>query len=156
LGIKSAVYNRERFQIKSNISGSPCLINWKRQLFGRFEYPLFRQDCHLKINVQRLRCCYRTIAKYAQQIIGKILPKGNFHVQLWRGIFPHDHHRPVKVARFVTIIHTRSFSLYISIFYINSSMTQLLTHSVAHTTRPSFRPKTNNQSIKKLLSLTVS
>ena len=28
-------------------------------------------------------------------------------------------------------------------------MTQLLTHSVAHSTRPSFRPKINNQSIKK-------
>ena len=29
-------------------------------------------------------------------------------------------------------------------------MTQLLTHTVAHSTRPSFRPKTNNQPIKKL------
>ena len=37
------------------------------------------------------------------------------------------------------------------------SMTQHLTHSsVAHFTRPSFRPKINNQSIKNLLSLTVS
>ena len=36
------------------------------------------------------------------------------------------------------------------------SMTQLLTHSVAHSTEPSSRPKTNNQSIKKFLSLAVS
>ena len=36
------------------------------------------------------------------------------------------------------------------------SMTQLLTHSVAHSTKPSSRPKTNNQSIKKFLSLAVS
>ena len=38
----------------------------------------------------------------------------------------------------------------------NTSMTQLLMRSVAHSTRPSFRPKTNNQSIKKFLSLAVS
>ena len=37
-----------------------------------------------------------------------------------------------------------------------ASMTQLLTHSVAHSTKPSSRPKTNNQSIKKFLSLAVS
>ena len=35
-------------------------------------------------------------------------------------------------------------------------MTQLLTHSVAHSTRPSSRSKTNNQSLKKFLSLAVS
>ena len=29
------------------------------------------------------------------------------------------------------------------------NMTQLLKHSVAHSTKPSSRPKTNNQSIKK-------
>ena len=31
-------------------------------------------------------------------------------------------------------------------------MTQLLTHTVAHSTMPSFRPKTNNQPTKKFLS----
>ena len=36
------------------------------------------------------------------------------------------------------------------------SMTSLLTHNVAHSTRHSFRPKTNNQPIKKFLSLAVS
>ena len=35
------------------------------------------------------------------------------------------------------------------------SMTSLLTHSVAHSTRPSFRPKINNQPLKKFLSLMV-
>ena len=37
-----------------------------------------------------------------------------------------------------------------------SHMTSLLTHTVAHSTRPSFRPKTNNQPLKKFLSLAVS
>ena len=32
----------------------------------------------------------------------------------------------------------------------------LLTHIVAHSTRPSFRPKTNNQPLKKCLSLAIS
>ena len=32
-------------------------------------------------------------------------------------------------------------------------MTSLLTHNVAHFTRPSFRPKTNTSPIKKFLSL---
>ena len=36
------------------------------------------------------------------------------------------------------------------------SMTQLLTHIVAHSARPCSRPQTNNQSIKKFLSLEVS
>ena len=36
------------------------------------------------------------------------------------------------------------------------SMTQVLTHTVAHSTNPSFRPKINNQSIKKFLSLAVT
>ena len=40
--------------------------------------------------------------------------------------------------------------------YTDSSMTSLLTHTVAHSTRPSFRLKTNNQPLKKFLSLAVS
>ena len=34
--------------------------------------------------------------------------------------------------------------------YINNSMTSLLTHNVPHSTRHSFRPKTNNQPLKKV------
>ena len=37
-----------------------------------------------------------------------------------------------------------------------TSMTQLLTHSVAHSTKPSFRPKTNNQPLKKFFSLALN
>jgi hypothetical protein len=40
--------------------------------------------------------------------------------------------------------------------FICTSMTSLLMHTVAHFTRPSFRPKTNNQPLKKYLSLAVS
>jgi hypothetical protein len=36
------------------------------------------------------------------------------------------------------------------------SMTSFLTHTVAHSTRPSFRPKIYNQPLKKFLSLAVS
>ena len=36
------------------------------------------------------------------------------------------------------------------------SMTSLLTHNIAHSTMHSFRPKTNNQPIKKFLSLALS
>ena len=35
-------------------------------------------------------------------------------------------------------------------------MTSLLTHTVAHSSRPSYRPKINNQPLKKFLSLAVS
>ena len=35
-------------------------------------------------------------------------------------------------------------------------MTSLLMHAVAHSNRPSFRPKTNNQPNKKFLSIAVS
>ena len=34
-------------------------------------------------------------------------------------------------------------------WYFHLSMTSLLTHTVAHSTRPSFRPKTNNQPVFK-------
>ena len=37
-----------------------------------------------------------------------------------------------------------------------NSMTTLLTHTVAHSTKPSFRSKTNNQPLKKFLSLALS
>ena len=40
--------------------------------------------------------------------------------------------------------------------YILTSMSWLLTHTVAHFIRPSFRPKTNNQTLKKFWSLSVS
>ena len=36
------------------------------------------------------------------------------------------------------------------------SLTSLLTHNVAYSTRHSFRPKINNQALKKFLSLAVS
>ena len=36
------------------------------------------------------------------------------------------------------------------------SMTTLLMHTVAHSTKPSFRPKTNNQPLKKFLTLALS
>ena len=39
---------------------------------------------------------------------------------------------------------------------LDNSMTSLLTHTVAHSTRPSFRLKTNNQLLKKFLSLAVT
>ena len=41
-------------------------------------------------------------------------------------------------------------------FLKDISMTKLSTHSVAHSTKPSSRPKTNNQPPKKFLSLTLS
>ena len=41
-------------------------------------------------------------------------------------------------------------------FFVKASMTSLLMHTVAHSTRPSFRLKTNNQPLKKFLSLAVS
>ena len=44
----------------------------------------------------------------------------------------------------------------ICIMLKNISMTSLLTHTVAHSTRPSFRSKTNNQPLKKFLSLVFS
>ena len=37
-----------------------------------------------------------------------------------------------------------------------SSMTTLLTHTVAHSTKPSFMLKTNNQPLEKFLSLALS
>ena len=38
----------------------------------------------------------------------------------------------------------------------NAKQSTLLTHTLAHSTKPSFMPKTNNQTPKKFLSLVLS
>ena len=50
-----------------------------------------------------------------------------------------------------TVLCTRSQH---GVVYV--SMTTLLTHTVAHFTKPSFMTKTNNQPLKKFLSLSLS
>ena len=57
-------------------------------------------------------------------------------------------------AAFASTGNINTTILNVSITYF--SMTTLLTHTVAHYTKPSFRPKTNNQLIKKFLSLSLS
>ena len=42
------------------------------------------------------------------------------------------------------------------LYHTTFSMTTLLTHTVAHSTKPSFMSKTNNQPPKKFLSLALS
>ena len=51
-------------------------------------------------------------------------------------------------------INTKCSNL--NLCHTHSSMSSLLTHTVAYSTRPSFRPKINNQSLKKFSSLAVS
>ena len=53
------------------------------------------------------------------------------------------------ISCLVTLMHS-------STIYMHISITSLLTHTVAHSTGPSFRLKTNNQPFKKFLSLSVS
>ena len=45
--------------------------------------------------------------------------------------------------------HMQSFSYSVHLLQTSFSMTTLLTHTVAHSTTPSFMPKTNNQPPKK-------
>ena len=52
-------------------------------------------------------------------------------------------------------IHSRTLCT-LTVLWLSNTMTSLLTHTVAHSTRPSFRPKNNNQSTKKFLSLGVN
>ena len=46
--------------------------------------------------------------------------------------------------------------IFLMILHMNLRITTLLTNTVAHSTKPSFRPKTNNQPIRKFLSLALS
>jgi hypothetical protein len=50
----------------------------------------------------------------------------------------------------------KEFCTTVCFTYTLGSMTTLLTHTVAHSTKSSFRPKTNNQPLKKFLSLALS
>jgi hypothetical protein len=53
-----------------------------------------------------------------------------------------------------TLLRIRNhWKISIEPFMVYTSMTTLLTHTVAHSTKSSFRPKTNNQPLKKFLSL---
>ena len=53
----------------------------------------------------------------------------------------------------INFLCQKEFSI---LYYTSGSLISLLTHTVAHFNRLSFRPKTNNQPIKKFLSLAVS
>ena len=53
-------------------------------------------------------------------------------------------------------LHYANLNLLFVVMLTHISMTSLLTHTVAHSTRPSFKLKTNNQPLKKFLSLAVS
>ena len=65
--------------------------------------------------------------------------------------------RPAIIAYYVVSTYFKATKVpgsYYVIIWV--SMTSLLTHTVAHSTRPFFRPKTNNQPLKKFLSLAFS
>ena len=69
--------------------------------------------------------------------------------------------RPSVIHQFVSILSCFASPLQLGqslseVAFKFISMTSLLTHTVAHSTTLSFRPKTNNQPIKKFLSLEVS
>ena len=69
-----------------------------------------------------------------------------------------------QLARWVSTQHfDENFCLFLFSFVARfessdmySSMTTLLTHTVAHATKPPFRSKINNQPLKKFLSLALS
>ena len=57
-----------------------------------------------------------------------------------------------ETAKFMKTSHVHAVGK-VAQTYLEHSMTQLLKYTVAYSTRPSFRPKTNNQPPKKFLSL---
>ena len=69
--------------------------------------------------------------------------------------------KKIKIRKKRRIIH--SFVKYLNLLMTGSqavflyvSMTKLLMHTVAHSTKPYFMPKTNNQPPKMFLSLAIS
>ena len=64
-----------------------------------------------------------------------------------------------KSLPYKPIIHFKNASVVVFQLYfcsLQDSMTSLLTHTVAHSNRPSYRPKINHQPLKKFLGLAVS
>ena len=57
---------------------------------------------------------------------------------------------------FETKVYLESWTIFATDLLVFISMTTLLMHTVAHSTKPSFMPKTNNQPHKKFLSLALS
>ena len=95
------------------------------------------------------------IAEMSEQIdqLNKLKTKAETEKALWSKI-------KKKLFGNSTIFKT-SFhdKAQLKVYFILSwiySMTTLLTHTVAHSTKPSFRPKTNNQPLKKFLNLALS
>ena len=64
-------------------------------------------------------------------------------------VYLNEIHLMYKEVIWIILNYSKNVGEYIS-------MTTLLTHTVAHSTKPSFRPKTNNQPLKKFLSLALS
>ena len=82
-----------------------------------------------------------------------ILPVDRYITKIAGTLYPGGH-LIIKNRYFNSSVTTRLRHLLLCLTHI--SMTSLLMHTVAHFTRPSFRPKTNNQLIKKFRSHAVS
>ena len=80
--------------------------------------------------------------------------------RIWAGIYyTYLHQRNVAQLLILHICFVRfaeKADFLYSLQAVIISMTSLLSHTVAHSTRPSLRPKTNYQPLKKFLSLAVS
>ena len=82
-----------------------------------------------------------------------ILPVDRYITKIAGTLYPGGH-LIIKNRYFNSSVTTRLRHLLLCLTH--SSMTSLLIHTVAHSTRPSCRPKINNKPLKKFLSLEVS
>ena len=121
------------------------------------ESQLFFLICTCYIHIVGVDCVIVDRGKYYvcigwepySQVFLKLVPIMLPYYTIKRN-YSHFHACAVKQS------NSRQFFVPKKITLQSLSMTSLLTHDVAHSTRHSFRPKTNNQPFKKFLSLAFS
>ena len=107
---------------------SPGKWNWHRLIFLPFIFTYFQTKC---------------------EYFGQGFPMWLIVIEIWNPL--------EKSIKAIMCMPVKTLENTIVLYVAKKvSMTKLLTHTVAHSTKPSFMPKTNNQPPKKFLSLALS
>ena len=123
-------------------------IIWKNKLDQKIHFQLFTTISRLKLNT-KLHIC---IVLYSQALwMHAPSPKqARMNMKIIITVVKHVFH-----SKFFFAILAKRLTKMLVIMsdMVHTSMTSLLMHTVAHSTRSSFRLKTNNRPLKKFLSL---
>ena len=145
------------------ILGYKCIFGGskrKRSCFGKSPYVLFRKAPNVQLSELKLCDCdfpasiSNNSLKSCKHIFSKVKSELPDHVE--KNQVVKQKTKKVKLKEDCQLCLNQNEDDGRLGTDLLISMTSLLTHTVAHSTRPSFRPKINNHPLKKFLILAVS